>query len=66
MINHLAAYSQVFKDYPDVLEVPHLCKILNKSDKTVRSYLQKGIIKSKKEGKSYLVFKADLIQYFMD
>ena len=39
-------YSKMFKAYPDVLDLPALCKMLRVSEPYVRFRLQQGIIRS--------------------
>ena len=57
------AYVLFFKDYPDVLDITHLKRILNISDKTVLHLLQTDRIHSVKVGRSYRIPKLFLLQY---
>lgn len=57
------SYKLFFSEYPDVLTVPDVCKILGASDKTVRSYLRSGELRSLKVGRSYRIPKLFLMEY---
>ena len=57
------AYKLFFSEYPDILTVPDVCKILGASDKTVRRYLQSGELRSVKVGRSYRIPKLFLMEY---
>ena len=57
------SYKLFFSEYPDVLTVPDVCKILGASDKTVRRYLQSGALRSLKVGRSYRIPKLFLMEY---
>ena len=57
------SYKLFFNEYPDVLTVPDVCKILGASDKTVRRYLQSGELRSFKVGRSYRIPKLFLMEY---
>ena len=57
------SYKLFFSEYPDVLTVPDVCKILGTSDKTVRRYLRSGELRSLKVGRSYRIPKLFLMEY---
>jgi len=57
------SYKLFFSEYPDVLTVPDVCKILGASDKTVRRYLRSGELRSLKVGRSYRIPKLFLMEY---
>ena len=57
------SYKLFFSEYPDVLTVPDICKILGASDKAVRRYLRSGELRSLKVGRSYRIPKLFLMEY---
>lgn len=57
---------ELFKEYPDVITVKELIEMLNISKTYAYELLQTGAIPSIKVGKSYRIFKADLISYLYD
>jgi len=56
-------YSQILKDYNDVLLPGDIQKILKLGRNTVYGYLDKGIIKSIRIGRKYLIPKQYLINF---
>lgn len=57
-------YRQMFKEYPDVLNVVQVGSILNVSRKTVYRLLKSGVLSQIKVGREYRVPKIVLAQYF--
>lgn len=58
------AYSLFLIEYPDILEVPHLCKILGGINKsTVYDLIKSGEIQSMKIGKKYLTPKINILKF---
>ena len=54
---------KLLKEYPDVLEVKDLCKVLGISEKTVYGLLRKGAIKHVRIGRLYKVPKKCVYRY---
>lgn len=53
----------MFEKYDDTLTVRELCKALNIGKNYAYEYLKKGVIKSIKIGKRYIIPKQYLIDY---
>lgn len=53
----------MFEKYKDVLSVLEVCEALHIGKNTAYDYLKKGVIKSIKVGKKYLVPKCYLIDF---
>ena len=58
-------YEAMFKEYPDVVSVAQLGKMLNLSTKTVYKLLDEKVIKSLKPAKSYIIPKVFVIDYLL-
>ncbi len=58
-------YERLFEKYPDVVDLPTLCEMLDVSDKYIRPRLQKGIIRSffKMENHSYMIPKVWAVEF---
>lgn len=56
-------YKQLFRNYPDVLDVKQMCEILKISTKTAYSILQEGKIEAFKVGRAYKIPKLNIIKY---
>lgn len=56
-------YDVMLKNYPDVMDINHVCEILNISTKTGYRLLRNGELKSIKIGRAYRVPKAYLLSY---
>ena len=56
-------YKSVFREYPDVLDVPQVAEILGISVKTVYKLISNGAIKTLKIGRAFRVPKLYLLQY---
>lgn len=50
--------------YGDFLSLEDVCNLLNKSDTTVKRYIQLGQLNFKKLGGDWVMLKQDLIDYF--
>ena len=62
--NNRIFYESIFKEYPDVVNVPQLCEMLGGiSDKTAYRLLKSGVIKSIYVGKRYLIPKPYVLDY---
>jgi len=59
----MEVYSTVFKDYPDVLDVKQVSKLLSVSTKTVYRLLREGTIDSLKIGREFRVPKINVMKY---
>jgi excisionase family DNA binding protein len=57
------AYQTVFREYPDVLSVGQMSKLLSVSTRTAYGLLQRGEIDALKIGRAYKIPKANLLQY---
>ena len=56
-------YHSVFKEYPDVLDVKQVGKLLGVSTKTVYSLLREGTIDSLKIGREFRIPKVNVMRY---
>ena len=56
-------YRIVFKEYPDVLDVKQVSKLLDVSTKTVYKLLKDGSLSSLKIGREFRVPKVMLMKY---
>ena len=54
---------KIFSNYPDVVSLPDLMKMLNIGRNTAYSLLQNGELKSIKVGKQYRIPKQFIIEY---
>ena len=54
---------KIFSNYPDVVSLPDLMKMLNIGRNTAYSLLQSGTLKSIKIGKQYRIPKQYIIEY---
>ena len=54
---------KIFSNYPDVVSIPDLMKMLNIGRNTAYSLLQNGEVKSIKVGKQYRIPKQYIIEY---
>jgi excisionase family DNA binding protein len=57
------AYSTIFQNYPDVLDVKHVTELLGVSSKTVYRLLNEGTLDSLKVGRAFKIPKLYLLQY---
>lgn len=58
------AYRVMLQEYPDVLNMDDLCKLLAVSKKTAYKLLKDGEIGCIKVGREYRIAKAHLLTYF--
>ncbi len=63
VISQSEAYKLMLKEYPDILSVEQVSKVLGVSTKTCYKLLQNGNICCLKVGRSYRVPKAHLFTY---
>ena len=56
-------YCVVFKEYPDVLDVKQVSKLLGVSTKTVYRLLRSGTLDSLKIGREFRVPKVNVMRY---
>ena len=56
-------YRTVFKDYPDVLDVKQVSRLLGVSTKTVYRLLRNGSLDSLKIGREFRVPKVNVMKY---
>ena len=54
---------KIFSNYPDVVSLPDLMKMLNIGRNTAYGLLQNGEVKSIKVGKQYRIPKQYIIEY---
>ena len=54
---------KIFSNYPDVISIPDLMKMLNIGRNTAYRLLQNGKLKSIKIGKQYRIPKQFIIEY---
>ena len=62
-MNQQEVYKSVFKEYPDVLDVTQLSRLLSISKKTAYNLLKRGDIESLKVGREYKIPKLNIIRY---
>ena len=62
-MNQQEAYRTVFKDYPDILDVEQMSKLLSISKKTAYRLLKEGAVASLKIGREYKIPKVNIIRY---
>jgi len=62
-LNTKEIYHVVLKEYPDVMAVKEVSKVLSVSTKTVYKLLNQGVITSLKVGREFRVPKVYLMQY---
>ncbi len=60
------AYKTMLTEYPDVLDIPHICEILKINRKTAYKILNSGEICCVRIGKKYKIAKLDLINYLIN
>jgi excisionase family DNA binding protein len=56
-------YRVVFKEYPDIMDVKQVSKLLGVSTKTVYRLLREGLIDSLKIGREFRVPKVNVMRY---
>jgi excisionase family DNA binding protein len=56
-------YRVVFKEYPDILDVKQVSKLLGVSTKTVYRLLRDGTIDSLKIGREFRIPKVNVMKY---
>lgn len=57
------AYEMLLKDYPDVLLISDLCRVLDISIKTAYRLIKEKHIEAKKVGRSYRILKISVLKY---
>ena len=62
-ISQIEAYTVMFKNFPDLLNIEDMCEILNISTKTGYKLLKENKISGLKVGRSYRIPKANLFSY---
>ena len=63
MTNSQEIYRSIFKEYPDVLDVKQISKLLGVSTKTVYRLLRDGTIDSLKIGREFRIPKVNVMRY---
>ena len=63
-MDKIETYKTLFNEYPDVLDVKQVSKILKTSTKTVYKIIKTGELYSRKVGRDYKIAKISLIEYF--
>jgi len=56
-------YCVVFKEYPDILDVKQVSKLLGVSTKTVYKLLRNGTLDSLKIGREFRIPKVNVMKY---
>ena len=62
-ISQIEAYTVMFKNFPDLLNIEEMCEILNISTKTGYKLLKESKISGLKVGRSYRIPKTNLFSY---
>ena len=62
-INSQDIYNIVFREYPDVLDVKQVSKLLDVSTKTVYKLLRDGSLASLKVGREFRIPKVNVMKY---
>jgi len=57
------AYKVMLRDYPDVLNIEQMCRVLGVSTKTGYRILKEGRIQNLKVGRSYRIPKIHILTY---
>lgn len=57
------AYEILLRDYPDVMLISDLCRILDISIKTAYRLIKEKQIEARKVGRSYRVLKISVLKY---
>ena len=65
-MTHKQAYKSMFREYPDVLDIIDMCKLLGVSVKTAYKLLHENKITHMKVGRSYRIPKIYVIDYLLD
>ena len=63
MLSQREAYRLMLREYPDVMDIEQVCRVLHVSTKTCYRLLQEGKIRSLKVGRAYRIPKAHLLAY---
>ena len=63
MLSQREAYRLMLLEYPDVMDIEQMCRVLHVSTKTGYRILQEGKIRSLKVGRAYRIPKAHLLAY---
>ena len=61
--NTIPTMNEIFKDYPDVVTIEQLQKMLNIGRNSVYELLKNNVIKSVRVGKRYIIPKVYVIAY---
>lgn len=62
-MNQQEAYKTIFREYPDILDVEQMSKLLSVSKKTAYRLLKQGAVDSLKVGREYKIPKVNIIKY---
>jgi excisionase family DNA binding protein len=62
-VNRQEAYKTVFREYPDILDVEQMSKLLSVSKKTAYRLLRQGSVDCLKVGREYKIPKVNIIRY---
>jgi len=62
-MNQQEVYKTVFREYPDILDVEQMSKLLSVSKKTTYRLLKEGAVASLKVGREYKIPKVNIIRY---
>ena len=63
MLSQREAYRLMLREYPDVMDIEQMCRVLHVSTKTGYRILQEGKIRSLQVGRSYRIPKTHLLSY---
>lgn len=62
-VDNTGVYNQLFRDYPDVVNVEQMCKILRIGKKTGYRLLEENEIEHFKIGRNYHIPKYHILKY---
>jgi len=62
-ISEIEAYGLIFQNFPDVLTVPQLSRMLNINEKTAYQLVRNNIINHFKVGRTYRIPKVAVFRY---
>lgn len=62
----ITVYKSMFKTYPDVVDIPALCEMLNISRHTAYRIIDEGRISCIKVGRAYRITKVDIIKFLVN
>ena len=61
--NMSTLYHDIFKDYPDIMDVRQVSELLNLCEKTVYKLIRSGSLPSMRVGRKHRITKLNLFKY---